>query len=416
MSHFVLVRGARQLISLRGNRRPRRGNEMRDLGLIENGALLIEGKLIREIGPARRIENLVSARSAREIDASGCVVMPGFVDSHTHLVCGPPRLADFEMRIEGRTYQEISGAGGGILSSVRAVRAWTARRLTNDAVQLARSMARCGTTTVEAKSGYGLDLGSELKLLKVAQSLDGNPLRVISTCLAAHTVPPEYRGKPEDYIHWCNSTLLPEVRAKRLAVFADVYCDHGAFQVPQARTYLAAARRLGFGIKVHASQFENIGAVELGLELGAASLDHLEEARSQQVERIAHSNTVATLLPGSVLHLGRTRYAPARQLIDSGAAVALATDFNPGTSPVWNMQMVIALACSQMRMTPAEALAAATINGAHALGIADRCGSLEVGKEADVLILKLGDYRELPYYFGDNHARTILHRGIPLES
>jgi imidazolonepropionase len=238
---------------------------------------------------------------------------------------------------------------------------------------------------------------------------------VVNTCLAAHAIPPEFPENPEEYLDYCLKTILPEVAKRKLARFVDIYCEPGAFSVELARRYLTAARVMGFGAKVHASQFENIGAVQLAIEQDAVSVDHLETAGPAEVEALARSSTIATLLPASVVHLGLSRFAPARALIDGGAAVALATDFNPGTSPVWNMQTVMSLACSQMRMTPAEALVAATINGAHALGVADRCGSLEAGKQADLLVLECGDYRELPFHLGGNQVRLMLRNGIILQ-
>lgn len=412
MGQVLLVRGARQLLTLRGSKAPRRGAAMSDLGVLENGAILVENGIVKEVGPARRVENLGAARRAETIDATGCVVTPGFIDSHTHLVCGPPRLAEYEMRLAGKSSQEIRRAGGGILSTVRAVRTWTTRRLTFEAKQVIDSMARCGTTTVEAKSGYGLNDSAEIKQLRIAQSLDGDPLTVINTCLAAHAVPPEFGSDAETYIRWCAEELIPEVARRRLARFADVRCEAGAFTPEQALVYLSAAKQHRLGIKLHAGRTPNDGAVEVGLRLGAHSMDHLEAVTPAEVEMIALSNTIATLLPASVLHAANGRYAPARALIDAGAAVALASNFNPGTSPVWNMQSVIALACSQMSMSPAEAITAATINGAHALGVAERYGSIEAGKAADLLLLQIGDYRELGYFFGDNQVKVTMKNGV----
>jgi len=411
MGKALLVRGARQLLTLRGVSGPRRGSAMRELGILESGTMLVEDGVVTNIGPAKRVENLRAARTAEELDATGCIVMPGFVDSHTHLVHGPPRLADYEARIEGRSYQEIAACGGGILWTVRAVRDATARRLESQAVADARRMAACGTTTVEAKSGYGLDESGELKCLRVAARLDGNPLEVIPTFLGAHITPPEFGGAADNYIQWVCTELLPVVAARKLARFADVYCDEGAFSLSQARRYLLAAKQAGLPGRIHASQFRDLGAVGLAVELGARSADHLEVIEPREIETLAHSPVVATLLPGSVFHLGLSRYAPARALIDAGAAVALATDYNPGTSPTWNMQMVLSLACTQMRMTPAEAVSAATINGAHALGLAARTGSLEAGKQADFVVMGVTDYRELPYHFGVNHALVTVKRG-----
>jgi len=408
---IALVRGAIQLLTLRGDAGPRRGAAMGDLGLIARGAVLIKDGAIVDVGPARRIERLPEARRAHEIDAGGRVVMPGFVDSHTHLVFGRPRLTDYEMRLAGAAYAELAAAGGGILSSVKAVRGMSAARLEAQARQFLGAMARHGTTTLEAKSGYALDEAGELKTLRLLAKLDGDPLDVVPTYLGAHIAPPEYRGRADAYVDWMAAEMMPTIRKRKLARFVDVYCDAGAFTLEQSRLYLESARRLGFGLKIHAEQFARTGAVRLAVELGAASADHLEQAGHEDIRALAQSNTVATLLPGSVFHLGLRTYAPARKLIEGGAAVALATDFNPGTSPTYSMQMVLSLACTEMRMSPAEAIAAATINGAHALRMADRVGSLEPGKQADLLVLNCSDYRELPYYFGGNNVYQTIKRG-----
>ena len=384
---------------------------MRDLGIIEEGAFLIDDGVITNIGPGRRVENLAAARRAEEIDAAGRVVMPGFVDSHTHLIYGPPRLADYEMRLQGRSYAEIAAAGGGIQASVRAVRGATSKRLLVQARAAVRTMARHGTTSVEVKSGYGLDEASELKMLRVAAALNHDPLDVVPTFLGAHATPPEFQGRSDEYIDWLRSELIPLVAQRKLARFADVYCDADAFSAAQARRYLQTARQHGLEARVHAGQFSNLGAVSLAVELGARSADHLEQSSAADVQLLARSAVMATLLPGSVFHLGLSRFAPARELIDAGAAVALATDFNPGTSPTCSMQMVVSLACAEMKMTPAEAISAATINGAHALGLASRTGTLEAGKQADFLILSASDYREIPYYFGINHVASTIKRG-----
>jgi len=410
---ITLVRGARQLLTLRGDSGPRRGAALRDLGMVPNGAVLIKDGLIVDAGPAHRVEKLPDAGRAREVDATGRVVMPGFVDSHTHLVFGRPRLADYEMRLAGASYAEIAAAGGGILSSVAAVRGMSAAQLETQARASLDDMARHGTTTLEAKSGYGLDEAAELKTLRVLAKLNGDPLDIVPTYLGAHIPPPEYRGKADAYIDWTIAEMMPKIRRRKLARFVDVYCDDGAFTLEQARRYLSAARRLGFGLKIHAEQFARTGAARLAVELEAVSADHLEQASEEDIRALAHSNTIATLLPGSVFHLGLRTYAPARALIEAGAAVALATDFNPGTSPVYSMQMALSLACTEMRMTPAEAIAAATINGAHALGMADRVGSLEPNKQGDLLVLNAEDYRELPYYFGANNVHTTINTSCP---
>lgn len=411
MSQALLVRGARQLLTLRGGSVPRRGAELGDLSIIEDGALVVKDGRIAAVGPARRIENLAIVRGAQELDVRGRVVMPGFVDCHTHLLYGAPRLDDFTMRLEGKAYEEIARAGGGILSTVKRLRATSANRLKQQAQREVWRMAECGTTTVEAKTGYGLDSEREQRCLRILQSLDGDPLEVSPTFLGAHAVPPEFAGRPDAWIDHLVEKVLPAVAARKLARCVDVYCDRNAFHLAQARRYLEAARRLGFEVTMHAGQFQDVGGVALALEMGARSVDHLEHVSRASIALLARSRTAAVLLPGSVLFLGSSRFAPARALIDAGAVVALATDCNPGTSPVWNMQMAVALACTQMRMTPAEAISAATVNGAQVLGVAARTGTLEAGKQADLVVMDVADYREIGYYFGSNLAVMTVKQG-----
>jgi imidazolonepropionase len=407
----VLVRGARQLVTVRGGLVPHRGSALRELGIIPDGAVLIRAGKIVSVGPSRRVENLAASRNAREIDATGKVVMPGFVDSHTHLVCGPARLTDYEMGLAGASYLEIAKAGGGILTSVRAVRQTPIRRLVMQAKSALGGFLRHGTTTLEAKSGYGLDETGERKTLRAIRAMSGKPLDIAATYLGAHVVPPEYEGRADDYIEWICTYLLPKIRRRNMARFVDVYCDRGAFSLAQARRYLERARELGFLLKIHADQFSSSGATELAVELGAVSADHLDHAGEPQIRALADSDTVATLLPGAVFHLGLERYPPARKMIEGGAAVALATDYNPGSSPTYSMQMILSLACTQMRMTPAEALAAATINGAHAIRAAARVGSVETGKDADLVVFNVSDYREIPYHFGVNLVAMTIKKG-----
>ena len=406
----LLIRGARQVLTLRGPA-PRRGAQLNELEIIQDGSVLVVGDRIHSVGSSRRMENLKEARSAEVIDASGRVVLPGFVDSHTHLVFPAARLDDFERRIDGAGYQEIAQQGGGIYSTVRALRQMSPRRLEMIALRWLRLFASCGTTTVEGKSGYGLNPAAELKILRVMKKINGWPIQVIPTFLGAHVPAPEFEGAPEEYVDRLVEELLPMVRRRRLAEFCDVFCDVGAFTLDQTRRILLAARALGLSLKVHAEQWTRRGATRLAVELGAVSVDHLEKLEGEDLRILAESNTIATLLPGSVFHLGSDQYAPARRLIQQGAAVALATDFNPGTSPTLNMQMILALACTQMKMTPAEAISAATINGAAALRRAPEIGSLEPGKYADLAILEVGDYREIAYYFGMNLVRMTLRRG-----
>lgn len=413
MNESLLVRRAGQLLTLRGPDGPRRGAALADLGLVRDGAVLIRGDLIAAAGEAGAVERLASEEGdVREIDAAGRVVMPGFVDSHTHLVYGTPRLVDYEMRLRGADYHQIAEAGGGIQSSVRAVRAAAPEMLEAQTRHGIANFARHGTTTIEAKSGYGLDEIGEMKTLVVLAAVEGQPLDIVPTYLGAHLAPPEHAGNADAYIDWICAEMLPRIRRQRLAAFADVYCDRGAFTVAQARRYLEAARDSEFELKIHAEQFTRAGAVEMAVELGAVSADHLEQADEADAAMLGQSGTIATLLPGSVFHLGLERYAPARMLIEHGAAVALATDFNPGTSPTCSMPMILSLACAQMRMSPAEAISAATINGAHAVRRAERIGSLEAGKQADVIILDAQDYRELPYYFGVNLVAVTIKSGV----
>jgi imidazolonepropionase len=399
---------------MRGPGGPRRGAALRDPGIIQDGAVLIRKGVIHCLGPSSRIENLTEARKAREIDAAGCVVAPGFVDSHTHLICGPARLVDYDMRLAGASYEEIAAMGGGILHSMRAVRETPIRRLVLQARRSIDNFIRHGTTTIEAKSGYGLNEASERKALRAIAALNGKPLDLVPTFLGAHAVPPEFAGKPDEYIDWLCTYLMPKIRRRRLAEFADVYCERSAFSVEQARKYLAAAREFGLVPKIHAEQFSHLGGTRLAIEMEAASADHCDYVDDEDIDLLAHSNTVATLLPGAVFHLGLSHYPPARKLIDGGAAVALATDFNPGTSPTCSMPMVLSIACAEMRMTPAEAFAAATINGAHALRMAARAGSIEAGKDADLVIFKVPDYREIPYRFGANLVAMTIKRGAIL--
>jgi imidazolonepropionase len=413
-SSLVLIRGARQLLTMRGQSGPRRGPALHDLGVVPDGAVLIRDGAIVSLGPSRRLENLALARGAREIDATGCVVAPGFVDSHTHLVCGPPRLLDYEMRLAGCTYRQIAEDGGGILASVRAVRETPIRRLIMQAQKTLSLAIQHGTTTIEAKSGYGLDETGERKALRAARALDGKPLDVVSTYLGAHVVPPECAGRADEYVRWMCGQFMPKIRRRRLAQFVDVFCDRDAFTVEQSRKYLTAARELGFLLKVHAEQFVHTGATRLAVEMEAVSADHLEQIGEEDVSLIANSHTIATLLPGAAFHLGLDRYPPARALIEAGAAVALASDYNPGTSPTCNMQVILSVACAQMRMTPAEAFVAATINAAHALRCAERVGSIETGKQADIVIFDAPDYREIPYHFGVNLVKLTMKKGAVL--
>ena len=409
-----LITGCSQLLTLRGPV-PRRGRTLAELEIIRNGALLTHDDRIVAIGSRRRIERLPKARRAEKLDLGGRVVLPGFVDSHTHLIFPASRAEEYEQRNSGATYEEIARSGGGIRSSVKGLRAASPSALKARALKNLREFAAHGTTTIEAKSGYGLDWKSELKILEVLYDLNQeHPLDIRATFLGAHVVPPEFRRRPEAYIDLLVSRWIPTVATAGLAEFCDVYCDRGAFTVPQARRILMAGRAGGLVPRIHAEQLAHTGAALLAIELQAASADHLEKIDRNDIRALGLSNVVCTMLPGCCFHLGLKDYAPARKLIEAGAIIGIATDFNPGTSPTLSMPMILSLACTQMRMTPAEAITAATINPAYSLRLHDRVGSLEVGKYADLAAFDVADYREIPYYFGVNLCSFTMKRGAIL--
>jgi imidazolonepropionase len=403
LTQSLLITGASQLLTLRGGA-PRRGNSLSKLGIVKDGAVLVREGRIAAAGTRAQVEDRKEARGAEKLDVGGRVVLPGFVDSHTHLIHAASRAEEYELKIQGASYEEIARRGGGILNSVKKLRAASSEALKARARAVLEEFASFGTTTVEAKSGYGLDLASELRILSLQRELNGEqPLEIVSTFLGAHTVPAEFRGKPagpERYITLLLEQMLPEVANEGLAEFCDVFCDRGAFTREQSRRILSEGKQLGLQPRVHAEQLSRTGATQLAVELGAASCDHLEHVNAADIRALAKSQTVATLLPGCDFHLGWKRYAPARKLIEAGAVVALATDYNPGTSPTVSMPMILSLACTQLRMTPAEAIAAATLNAAFALRRDKRIGSLETGKQADLAVFEVEDYREIPYYFG----------------
>lgn len=408
----LLITGCSQVATLRGAV-PRRGAALRDLKIVPDGAVLVRGDRIAAVGQRRKVERLRQARQAEKIDLGGRVLLPGFVDSHTHLVFAASRAAEYEQRIQGATYEEIARNGGGIQSSVQRLRQASSHGLHDGAVAHLREFAAHGTTTLEAKSGYGLDWKSELKILAVVADLhQEQPLDITSTFLGAHVVPKEYRARPETYVELLARKWIPAVATASLAEFCDVFCDRGAFTVEQARRILLAGRGCGLVPRIHAEQLARTGAARLAIEVEAASADHLEKVDRGDVHALGLSNVVCTLLPGCCFHLGLRDYAPARELIDAGAIVALATDFNPGTSPTLSMPMILSLACTQLRMTPAEAISAATINPAYSLRRHDRVGSIEVGKYADFAAFDVADYREIPYYFGVNLCSLTMKRGV----
>jgi imidazolonepropionase len=414
VSGALLIAGASQLLTLRG-RGARRGSSLSELGIVKDAALLVRDGVILAVGARAKVERLPDAKGAEQIDLGGRVLLPGFVDSHTHLIHAASRAEEYELKIAGASYEEIARKGGGILNSVKKLRAASDEALRARALTALSQFAAYGTTTIEAKSGYGLNLASELKILGLHRSLAAQqPVEIISTFLGAHVVPAEYRGKAdgtERYIRFLIDKIMPEVAAGRLAEFCDVFCDRGAFSRLQSRRVLEAGVKAGLAPRIHAEQLSRTGATQLAVTLGAASCDHLEQVNRADMQALGKSNTVATLLPGCDFHLGLKKYAPARALIDAGAIVALATDYNPGTSPTLSMSMILSLACTQLRMTPAEAITAATINGAYALRREATVGSLEVGKQADFAVFDVADYREIPYYFGVNNCSMTFKRG-----
>ena len=387
-----------QLVTLEGPARPRVSGELNHLGIVENGVMLVEGDRIVTAGKYKDVKARIPM-NATVVDADGSCVTPGFVDAHTHLVFAGNRAAEFEQRIAGATYQEIAAAGGGILKTVALTRAASEHELLVAARRHRDWMVRGGTTTLEAKSGYGLDRETELKMLRVIRRMnDEGPARIVPTLLAAHTVPPEYKERRAEYVRFVSEELIPEVAAQKLAEYCDAFCDEHAFTVEETRTLLSAAKQHGLKLRVHAEQFRPGTGADLAAELGAATADHLETATDATLEHLRTAGVQPVLLPGSVFALGRRQYPPSRKLVDKGLAIVVATDFNPGSSPVPSMPFMLSLACLEMGLSPAEALTAATINSAHSLGLGDEVGSIESGKQADFLIHEFTDYRELAYF------------------
>ena len=417
MSADLLFVNAAGVVTCAGAGRARRGAEMNDLGVLTDSAVLVRGELIAEVGPIAAMD--AKYPGAERVDCQRGVLTPGLVDSHTHAIFAAPRYEEQGLRAAGVAYMEIARTGGGIHSSVRAVQAASEDELTELARGRLARLASYGTTTVEVKSGYGLRVEDELKQLRVIARLAGElPLRLVPTWLGAHEIPPEARVSPaarSAYITMLVEEMLPRVTAERLARFADVFCEPGVFTVEESRYILEAAKRAGLALKLHADELEPSGAAELAAELGATSADHLAAISLTGVEALASAGTVATLLPGTMFFLGRGRQAPARALIEAGAAVALASDFNPGTSPTVNLPLILTLGVSQLRMSPSEALLAATVNGAAALGLADRIGQISPGFSADLALFEIGDVRELPYWYGDRRCMGTWLRGKTCE-
>ena len=410
-SRFVML-NCSQLVTLAGANRPRVGAELRELAIIHDGAMLIRDGRIEAVGARSDIEGHLN-HDTQVIDAGGRVVTPGFVDAHTHLVFAGNRADEFEMRCSGITYQEIARQGGGIRSTVRRTRDASESDLLATSQKHALWFLRGGTTTIEAKSGYGLTVEAEMKILRVVrETQETTPLRCVPTFLGAHEVPDEFIGRTAAYVELVINEMLPLVALHKLASFCDVFCEPHIFDHDAAARILEAARRLGFGLRIHGDQFSCSGGAMLAARLGAVTADHLEHTDAASIAALAAAKVQPVLLPGSVYSIGSRHYAPARAMIEAGLAVVLATDFNPGSSPIASMPAVMSLACTQMKMTPAEALTAATINAAWSLNLAGQVGSLEQGKSADFVVHEANDYREIPYFLGTQRPAMVFAQGV----
>jgi imidazolonepropionase len=408
-----------QLLTLRSpdsRRGPRRGASLAELGIIRDAAVFCVGGKIVSAGSTKDALRdpwlKKNRKKITEIDCRGRVVLPGFVDSHTHPVFTHPRLVDFEKRISGASYEEISNAGGGIRASIDGVRKASRTELAEKVFAALAEMARHGTTTVEAKSGYGLSLQAELKSLEaIRAAARGWPGTVVRTFLGSHVVPPEYQGRSQQYVDLVCNEMIPAIVKRKLAQFVDVFCDRGAFSATETARIFAVAEKYGLAVRAHLGQLSETRLGPL-LRYRPASFDHMDHVHDNDLPALADSDTVATFVPGANYFLGLSKYPDARRLIESGVAIALATDYNPGSSPTLSMPMAMSLACTHMKMSPAEAITAATINGAWALRLANGKGSVEAGKDADLAVFNVSDYREIPYWFGTNRCVATIMNGV----
>lgn len=411
----MLIHSASQLLTLAGG--PQRGRELGRLKIIPDGAVLIQDEYIAEVGPSAELRAAHPGEPA--LDAGGKVVMPGFIDPHTHAIWAGDRSAEFEMRLQGKTYLEILAEGGGIISTVRATRSGSLEEMIAGTRTRLKSMFNFGTTTAEAKTGYGLRTAAELRMLQALLTLDKEgPLEIAPTFLGAHAIPPEYHHQPDDYTALVCDTMLPILRdwwsnqaPYHRMPFVDVFCETGAFNLEQSSAILNKARELGFPLKIHADEFDNLGGARLAAELGAVSADHLVKISSEDIQALANSDTVAVALPCTPFGLAEPHYTPAQEILEAGGLLAIATDLNPGTAWCESMQFTLALACRYMRLTPAQAIAAATINAAAAIARDETIGSIEPGKQADLLVLSVPDYRHLGYRFGINLVEKVIKKG-----
>jgi imidazolonepropionase len=395
-------------------KRVKTGASMKELGIIENAAVIVEHDKISWIG---RMEDLSmgSLKEAEVLDCIDRVVMPGFVDAHTHLAFAGSREQEFAMRSAGSTYQEIAAKGGGILSTVAQVREATKKDLKKNARRWLNAILKHGTTTVEIKSGYGLDMSNEIKMLEAINELnDEEVMTVVPTFLGAHAYPVEFKDRKEEFVREISDRMVPYVGSKKLAVFCDVFCENGYFSVPECKLILTHAKHFGMIPKVHAEELSASGGAELAAHLGAVSADHLEHISDKGIEAMAHAGVVGVLLPGVSFFLNH-QYAPARALIEAGVPVAIASDFNPGSCMSYSMPLMMTIACTHMKMSPEEAITASTLNAAAALNLSNETGSIEIGKKADMILLDIPNYQFLPYHFGENHVDKVVKNGVVLE-
>ncbi|MBU1297788.1 MAG: imidazolonepropionase [Bacteroidetes bacterium] len=395
--------------------RTRIGAAMRNLGIIEDAALIIQDGYISWYGKMIEMQIADIDKNIDEFDCSGKVVMPGFVDSHTHLVFGGSREEEFAMRSAGATYQEIAEKGGGILNSVRNTRKASKKDLKKPARKYLNAMLRQGTTTVEIKSGYGLDMDTEIKMLEAIKELQEEEIiRIVPTFIGAHAIPPEYKNQPDEYVKLVCERMIPYIGQRKLADFCDVFCEKGYFTVEDSEKILNKGKEFGLLPKIHADELNPFGGAELAGRIGALSADHLEHISDEGIEALKQAGVVAVLLPGVSFFLNH-QYAPARKIIDNGVPVAIASDFNPGSCMSYSMQLMMTIACTHMRMSPEEVITASTINAAAALNLSDEIGSIDVGKRGDVIILDIPNYKFLPYHFGENHVYRVVKNGVLLE-
>ncbi|MED0737887.1 imidazolonepropionase [Aneurinibacillus thermoaerophilus] len=409
----LLVHNIGLLVTMQGKQEARTGKEMSNVGAIEKGAVAVRDGKIVAVGREEEVRAQIAGLAIEEeLDAKGKLVTPGLIDPHTHLVHGGSREHELDLKLKGVSYLDILAQGGGILSTVRATRQATEEELFTKAKGSLDIMLLHGTTTVEAKSGYGLTLEDEIKQLRVAKKLnESHPVDLVSTFMGAHAVPLEYKERPSGYVDVVIQEMLPEVKRQGLAEFCDVFCEHGVFTVEQSRQILIAAKELGFGIKIHADEIEPMGGAQLAGELGCISAEHLLAASDEGFEAMQRAGTVAVCLPATSFNLRLKKHARARTMIEMGVPVALSTDYNPGSSPTESIQLVMTLGCLNLGMTPEEVITAITINAAHAIGKANTIGSLEAGKQADLVIFNASNLAYLPYHFGINHVNTVIKNG-----